>query len=104
LFIQLYYNAVCLLDTPKAFVIDGGMIICKHICLIQIHGASVLPNPYLYLILFKSISIQVYFGGIEQSKTPPPHFQQQKYCQPFRHTDDKGQKITSGLCKSAKKL
>jgi hypothetical protein len=29
------------------------------------HGESVLPNPCLYLILLKSISIQVYFGGIE---------------------------------------
>jgi hypothetical protein len=45
------YNAVGLLDAPKDSVIDGG-IICKHICLISC------------IILLKSISIQVYFGGI----------------------------------------
>jgi hypothetical protein len=45
------YNVVSLLDAPKDSVIDGG-IICKHICLISC------------IILLKSISIQVYFGGI----------------------------------------
>ena len=56
-------NAVCLLDAPKDSVIDGG-IIYKHICLLFCM-VKVYYLPSLYLILLKSISIQVYFGGIE---------------------------------------
>jgi hypothetical protein len=38
-----------------------------------LHGESLLPTLCLYLILLKSISIQVYFGGIEYTY---PYFNQ----------------------------
>jgi len=55
-----------------------------------LHGESVLPklNPYLYLIVFKSFSIQVHFGTLNRSTTP---FATTEMCLPFRRTDDKGQ-------------
>lgn len=54
---------------------------------------SVLPKPCLYLILLKLISIHVYLGSIVYDRIDPhPHFQQQKFCGPFRPTDDKGKK------------
>ena len=56
-------NDVGLLNTPKDSFIDDD-IICKNICLI-FYNESVLPNTCLFLLLFKSISIQQYFGGIE---------------------------------------
>ena len=72
--IQIICSAVSLLDACMDSFIDDG-IICKHICLIYC-----MVKVYYLTLIFMCI-----LGALNR---PTPHFQQQKFCLPFRGTDD----------------